>query len=53
MCSQVAMRVADEKGCLIGQDVGYAVRFDNCCDSQRTKIKVELHLYTISFSSIC
>ncbi|KAK3753320.1 hypothetical protein QZH41_015258 [Actinostola sp. cb2023] len=35
----VAMRVADEKGCLIGQNVGYAVRFDNCCDSQMTKIK--------------
>lgn len=41
------MRVADEKGCIIGQDVGYAVRFDHCCDSQMTKIQVRISLKLI------
>lgn len=35
----VATRVADERGTKIGQDVGYAVRFEDCCDSARTRLK--------------
>lgn len=39
---QVAMRVAEEKGCLIGQEVGYRIRFDDCTDAQKTAIKVRI-----------
>lgn len=35
----LAKRVAEEKGCLAGQEVGYCVRFDDCFDKQDTKIK--------------
>lgn len=28
----VATRVAEERGCMLGHDVGYAVRFEDCCD---------------------
>ncbi|CAB3982885.1 probable ATP-dependent RNA helicase DHX35 [Paramuricea clavata] len=35
----VAMRVAEEKGTLIGQEVGYRIRFDDCTDPQKTAIK--------------
>ena len=34
----LAKRVAKEFGCLLGQEVGYAVRFENCC-SEETVIK--------------
>lgn len=35
----VALRVAEEMGCDIGTRVGYAVRFDDRCDPERTRIK--------------
>jgi ATP-dependent RNA helicase DDX35 len=35
------MRVAEEKGTLIGQEVGYRIRFDDCTDPQKTVIKVK------------
>lgn len=34
----LAERVADEMGCAVGTTVGYAVRFDRCCDAQRTRV---------------
>jgi ATP-dependent RNA helicase DDX35 len=34
----LAERVADEMGCAVGATVGYAVRFDRCCDAQRTRV---------------
>lgn len=37
---QLAKRVAEEKGCLVGREVGYCVRFDECFDKEATKIKV-------------
>ena len=33
-------RVAEEMGVFVGEDVGYAIRFDNCTDPDRTRIKV-------------
>ncbi|XP_075733811.1 putative ATP-dependent RNA helicase DHX35 isoform X3 [Rhipicephalus microplus] len=35
----LARRVSEEKGCLVGQEVGYCVRFDECFDREGTKIK--------------
>ncbi|KAL3660280.1 hypothetical protein V7S43_014809 [Phytophthora oleae] len=35
----IAERVAQEVGCQVGEDVGYAVRFEEKCDPERTKIK--------------
>lgn len=35
----VAARVADEMGVRLGREVGYAVRFDNCTDPVRTRVK--------------
>lgn len=35
----LAGRVAEEKGCLVGQSVGYCVRFDDCSNKELTKIK--------------
>lgn len=35
----LARRVAEEKGCFVGQEVGYCVRFDECFDREMTKIK--------------
>lgn len=34
------MRVAEERGSFIGEEVGYSVRFDNCFDHKATRIKV-------------
>jgi ATP-dependent RNA helicase DDX35 len=34
----VASRVAEERGALLGDEVGYAIRFDQCCTDQ-TRIK--------------
>ena len=34
----VAKRVADERGCRLGSEVGYAVRFDEC-HSPETRLK--------------
>jgi ATP-dependent RNA helicase DDX35 len=36
----LATRVAEERGCLLGAEVGYSIRFDDCCHPQDTKIKV-------------
>ncbi|XP_062897219.1 probable ATP-dependent RNA helicase DHX35 [Mobula hypostoma] len=35
----VAGRVAEERGALLGHEVGYCIRFDDCSDSQATRIK--------------
>jgi hypothetical protein len=32
--------VAEERGVILGDEVGYAIRFDDCWDEQTTKIKV-------------
>lgn len=38
----LATRVAEEKGCLLGDVVGYSIRFDDCTDPETTKIKVSV-----------
>jgi len=35
----LATRVAEERGSVLGDEVGYLIRFDNCCDDQRTRLK--------------
>ena len=35
----LAARVAEEKGTALGNAVGYSIRFDECFDRDRTKIK--------------
>ncbi|XP_062501947.1 probable ATP-dependent RNA helicase DHX35 isoform X2 [Corticium candelabrum] len=35
----VAGRVAEEMGCMLGQEVGYVIRFDDVSDPKRTKVK--------------
>ncbi|XP_061429357.1 probable ATP-dependent RNA helicase DHX35 [Lethenteron reissneri] len=35
----VAARVAEERGALLGHEVGYCIRFDDCSDPQATRIK--------------
>lgn len=35
----VAGRVAEERGAMLGHEVGYCIRFDDCTDSQATRIK--------------
>lgn len=37
---QVANRVAEERGALLGHEVGYTIRFDDCSDPHSTRIKV-------------
>lgn len=37
--TSLATRVADERGCVLGTDVGYSIRFDDSTDAS-TKIKV-------------
>jgi ATP-dependent RNA helicase DDX35 len=37
--SSIAARVAEEMGVKLGEEVGYSIRFDDCTDAQRTKIK--------------
>lgn len=40
------MRVAEEKGTLIGHEVGYRIRFDDCTDPQKTAIKVRTFIHS-------
>ncbi|XP_039590993.1 probable ATP-dependent RNA helicase DHX35 isoform X2 [Polypterus senegalus] len=35
----VAGRVAEERGAMLGHEVGYTIRFDDCSDPQATRIK--------------
>lgn len=35
----VATRVAEERGSFIGEEVGYSIRFDDCCNPQTTRVK--------------
>lgn len=37
---QVATRVAEERGALLGDEVGYTIRFDDTSDPTRTRVKV-------------
>lgn len=37
---QVAQRIAEERGSILGQEVGYAIRFENCTNPDSTRIKV-------------
>lgn len=43
----LATRVAEETGSLLGRQVGYSIRFDDCFDPQQTKIKVGASLIYI------
>ena len=36
------MRVAEEMGTMIGREVGYRIRFDDCTDHEKTAIKVSV-----------
>lgn len=36
----MANRVAEERGALLGHEVGYTIRFDDCSDPHATRIKV-------------
>ncbi|XP_025033358.1 probable ATP-dependent RNA helicase DHX35 isoform X1 [Python bivittatus] len=38
-CVSIAGRVAEERGALLGHEVGYCIRFDDCTDPQGTRIK--------------
>jgi hypothetical protein len=40
----LAMRVAEDKGSLLGKTVGYSIRFDDCFDPLYTGIKVRFVL---------
>ncbi|GFS16134.1 DEAH (Asp-Glu-Ala-His) box polypeptide 35 [Elysia marginata] len=35
----VATRVAEERGSILGDEVGYLIRFDNSCDEDKTRVK--------------
>lgn len=35
----VAARVAEERGTMLGREVGYSIRFDDCSDKNSTRIK--------------
>ncbi|XP_070188507.1 probable ATP-dependent RNA helicase DHX35 isoform X2 [Littorina saxatilis] len=35
----VSSRIADERGTILGDEVGYLIRFDNCCDPAKTRIR--------------
>uniref|UniRef100_A0A8C9QAW3 DEAH-box helicase 35 n=1 Tax=Spermophilus dauricus TaxID=99837 RepID=A0A8C9QAW3_SPEDA len=38
---EVAGRVAEERGAVLGHEVGYCIRFDDCTDPLATRIKVK------------
>ncbi|KAK6185965.1 hypothetical protein SNE40_008091 [Patella caerulea] len=35
----VCTRIAEERGCLLGEEVGYLIRFDDCTDPTNTRVK--------------
>ncbi|GAB1598241.1 probable ATP-dependent RNA helicase DHX35 [Argonauta hians] len=35
----LAQRVSEERGTLLGEEIGYSVRFDNCSDPATTRVK--------------
>uniref|UniRef100_A0A8B9JWN2 DEAH-box helicase 35 n=1 Tax=Astyanax mexicanus TaxID=7994 RepID=A0A8B9JWN2_ASTMX len=39
--TSVANRVAEERGALLGHEVGYTIRFDDCSDPHATRIKIQ------------
>jgi len=45
---QVASRIAEERGGLLGHEVGYLIRFDDCTDPSSTRIKVAVTLKTMA-----
>lgn len=45
VCTQVASRVAEERGAFLGHEVGYTIRFDDCSDPHATRIKVETVIF--------
>lgn len=50
--TSLASRVADERNCILGADVGYAIRFDDCTD-ETTKIKVGFYISIYAFYTSC
>ncbi|XP_067943548.1 probable ATP-dependent RNA helicase DHX35 isoform X2 [Watersipora subatra] len=38
-CVTLASRVADERGSMIGREIGYKIRFDDCWDENETRVK--------------
>ena len=44
----MATRVAEERGAILGDEVGYLIRFDDCFHPDATRIKVRLYI-SISF----
>lgn len=49
-CVSLTNRVADERGSMIGREIGYRIRFDDCWDENETKIKVGLVSFISSLS---
>lgn len=46
-CVSLANRVADERGSMIGREIGYRIRFDDCWSEEETKVKVRVLLAVV------